>query len=739
MDRQIRQSVPARWLTALGAVAAAASALVLALALAQPSLGLALEASEQADAPPRVHQTLAGGSVMAVVSELEDASGRRLALRSDDLAPEPDTTFPIYADYNRFLQRQGEIDHLVRSGPVTLHGSEGPLQTLAATPRSLGSLPWEFWLQLVVSVAGLVIGGLVWTFRQSDPASRYFALTGVGLYLSAGSAAVYSTRELALSTELFRALHTINSTGTLLFCGAFVAVLLHYPTRLSRLSLAPAVIGLYLVLAAANLLQLPEGFDTSLRVPVLLGFLATIGLAAWQWLRVRRDLVLRTAFQWFLFAWFIGSGLFLMLVFVPALLGQDTGSAQAPSFALFLLIYLGIAFGIARYRLFDLGLWWFRAWVTVASVGGLVALDLALIALLHVDQALALTVSLLAVGALYLPLHTWLWRRLAGGAQRRDPVAVMQELVLAANRDPAEAWSEMLRGLFQPLQVERLPQSPQQHRLAEDGLALELPADRLLPALRLRYAGNGQRLFSPHDVKTVRSLQVLCGQVFAYGEATRMGMEQERQRIARDMHDSLGGRLLTLLHLAPESLQPQVREALDDMRLTVNCLSSGGASLEEALGQWRAEIDERCESAQVLLRWQQPDKDLNWQLEPEAVLHLQRLLRELVSNALRHARPTLLQVRFTLSGVTLSFSVENDGCRQPPSEWKSGVGLKSIRYRVEALGGQVSCIEPVPGSVRQTCALPLGPEPAAAPVESTPAAKEPQAYSGAKLPLGTPS
>lgn len=739
MDRRTRQSVPARWLTALGAVAAAGSALVLALALTQPSLGLKLEAADQPDAPPRVRQVLAGGSVMAVVTGVVGAEGQQLSLHSDDLAPEPDTTFPAYADYNRFLQRQGQIDALLRSGSVTLLGNEGPLRTLTPEPRDLGSLPWEFWLQLLVSVAGLVVGGLVWTFRQSDPASRYFALTGVGLYLSAGSAAVYSTRELALPTELFRALHTINSTGTLLFCGAFVAVLLHYPTRLSQRSLAPALVGLYLLLATANLLQLFEGFDTALRVPVLLGFLATIGLAAWQWLRVRQDLVLRTAFQWFLFAWFIGSGLFLMLVFVPALLGQDTGSAQAPSFALFLLIYLGIAFGIARYRLFDLGLWWFRAWVTVASVAGLVALDLALIALLHVDQALALTVSLLVIGALYLPLHTWLWRRLAGGAQRRDPVAVMQDLVLSANRDPAEAWSETLRGLFQPLQLERLPQSPPQHRLVEDGLALELPADRLLPALRLRYAGGGQRLFSPHDVKTVRSLQMLCGQVFAYGEATRMGMEQERQRIARDMHDSLGGRLLTLLHLAPESLQPQIREALDDMRLTVNCLSSGGASMEEALGQWRAEVDERCESAQVQLRWQQPERGLEFQLEPEAVLHLQRLLRELVSNALRHARPTLVQVRFALNGVMLSFSVENDGCRLPPSDWKSGVGLKSIRYRVEALGGQVSCIEPSPGSVRQTCSLPLAPEPAEVPEDTALPAVERPSYAAAKQPLGSAS
>jgi len=740
MDLRPPHSAPARWLAALGAVAAAAAAAVLALALSQPSLGLELGMADRAEAPPLIPQVHEGGGVMAVLAGLAAADGRRMDLRSDDLAPEPDTAFPAYADYNRFLQRQGEIAALLQAPEVTLYGTQGPLQTLSPAPRRLDQLPWQFWLQLIVSVAGLVVGGLVWIFRQQDQASRYFALTGVGLYLSAGSAAVYSTRELALASELFRALHMANSLGTMLFCGAFAAVLLHYPTRLTRLSLGPLLVILYVLLSLASAAQLFEGFDTALRVPVLLGFLATLGLAAWQWARVRQDLVLRAAFQWFLFAWFVGSGLFLMLVFVPALMGRDTGSAQAPSFALFLLIYLGIAFGIARYRLFDLGLWWFRAWVTVISVGSLVALDLALIAVLHVDRALALTVSLLVIGTLYLPLHAWLWRRLTGNEHRRDPIAVMQDMVLSAHRGPAEAWGDTLRGLFQPLQMERLSQSPPQHRLADDGLSLELPADRLLPALRLRYADRGQRLFSPHDVKTVRTLQMLCGRIFAYGEATRLGMEQERQRIARDMHDSLGGRLLTLLHLAPEPLQPQIREALDDMRLTVNCLSSGGASLGEALGQWRAEVDERCDSAQVQLRWQQPEQGLglDLQLEPETLLHLQRLLRELVSNALRHAHPTMLQVRFILSGGALSFSVENDGCRLPPSAWKSGVGLKSIRYRVETLGGQVSCQEPLPGSVRQTCTLPLMPAPVE-PGTSGPAAAPAAMADLPKQALGSPS
>jgi signal transduction histidine kinase len=679
-------------------------------ALSLPSLGLQLAPAQAADQPPEILQAsdprlLSGERRLSAIG---NTSGERIELRSDDLAPEPDTTFPLYPDFNAFLARQTAIDELLRHGPVTLYGPQGVLGEIHLESRELGDLPWQFWLQMFVAAAGLIVGTGVWAFRRKEAVTRYFALTGLGLFLSAGTAAIYSTRELAIDGSMFRLLHNLNSTGSLLFCGAFVSVLWHHPVRLARFNPGPWLVAGFLGIAALNQRQwLFPGFDEALRLPVLAGFVATLLLGVRQWQLTRGNPVLRASLKWFLFAWLVGSGLFLLLVFVPALAGTDTGSAQAPSFALFLLIYLGIALGIARYRLFDLGRWWFGIWTTLVAAFMLVCVDLALISALQMEHTLALMLSLLLVGTLYLPLRGWLWKRLVGPNPVDDLPTLVQNIALANGRDPLQVWVETLQRMFNPLQVERLEPAPAAVELAQDGLKMRLPPLGVLPAMRLCYAGRGSRLFSPQDLRTVQMLQLLCSRLFAYGDATRHGMEQERQRIARDMHDSLGGRLLTLLHQAPEPLQPQIRELLDDMRLTVHCLNSGGALLEEALGQWRAEVAERCDSQNVQLRWQQPTVSRCVQLDAEQMLHLVRLLRELVSNALKHAQPTQLCVQFDLEGEQLLLSVENDRCTTPPAQWKSRVGLNSIRYRVQALGGTLDCSQPADDRVRQSCRLPL--------------------------------
>ncbi len=703
---------PARWLLGVATIVAACCMGLASFALSLPSLGLQLSPDAEPAKPPRLvaaqdSRLLAGDRRLVA---LGNARGDRIELRSDDLAPEPDTTFPKYTDFNGFLQRQTAIHALLSDGPVTLYGASGSLGEVQPGPRELGELPWQFWLQLFVAAAGLITGIGVWAFRRQEAVTRYFALTGVGLFLSAGTAAIYSSRELAIDGSVFRLLHNLNSAGSLLFCGAFISVLWHHPIRLARFNPGPALIAGFLFIALLNQRQwLFPGFDQALRLPILIGFVATVLLGAWQWRLTRGNPVLRASLQWFLFAWLVGSGLFLLLVFVPALAGTDTGSAQAPSFALFLLIYLGIALGIARYRLFDLGRWWFGTWTTLVAAFALVCVDLALISLLKMEHTLALMLSLLMVGTLYLPLRGWLWKRLVGDSPGDDLPTLVQNIALASGRDPLQVWIETLQRMFNPLQIELLDNAPTAVELAQDGIELRIPPLGVLPPMRLCYASRGTRLFSPQDLRTVQMLLLLCSRLFAYGDATRHGMEQERQRIARDMHDSLGGRLLTLLHQAPEPLQPQIRELLDDMRLTVHCLNSGGALLEEALGQWRAEVAERCDSQNVQLRWQQPAATRGIQLDSEQMLHLVRLLRELVSNALKHAQPTQLGVQFELDGEWLSLSVENDRCPTPPAQWKARVGLNSIRYRVMALGGTLECSQPEQGLVRQHCRLPLAP------------------------------
>ena len=83
--------------------------------------------------------------------------------------------------------------------------------------------------------------------------------------------------------------------------------------------------------------------------------------------------------------------------------------------------------------------------------------------------------------------------------------------------------------------------------------------------------------------------------------------QQERKRIAADLHDDLGAKLLTIVHTSDsERISTLAREALEEMRLSVRGLTGKPVRLIDALGDWRAEIVSRLSQAGVEGEWRAP-------------------------------------------------------------------------------------------------------------------------------------
>src|SRR5690606_13074635 len=104
-----------------------------------------------------------------------------------------------------FFDRQTRIASMIREPDLRLsiQASQDDTRQIAAAPasrRPLADLPLSFWVQIVSGCASLVIGAWVFALRRQPvgAATAMFALTGLGLFVSALAAAVYSTRELAL-------------------------------------------------------------------------------------------------------------------------------------------------------------------------------------------------------------------------------------------------------------------------------------------------------------------------------------------------------------------------------------------------------------------------------------------------------------------------------------------------------------------------------------------------------------
>ncbi|MEO1950125.1 ATP-binding protein, partial [Thioclava sp.] len=73
------------------------------------------------------------------------------------------------------------------------------------------------------------------------------------------------------------------------------------------------------------------------------------------------------------------------------------------------------------------------------------------------------------------------------------------------------------------------------------------------------------------------------------------------------------------------------------------------------------------------------------------------VLRELVSNALRHSKGRSLDVRLTYRNGTLRFTVRDDGVGLPAEAPDQGHGLANINARILALGGHIAFEDAAPG------------------------------------------
>ncbi len=113
--------------------------------------------------------------------------------------------------------------------------------------------------------------------------------------------------------------------------------------------------------------------------------------------------------------------------------------------------------------------------------------------------------------------------------------------------------------------------------------------------------------------------------------------ERERKRIAADLHDDLGAKLLTIVHTSDsERISTLAREALEEMRLSVRGLSGKAVRLADALGDWRAEVVNRLAQAGIGADWSAPE-DLPQMLSARAYVQTTRILREATSNIIKHS------------------------------------------------------------------------------------------------------
>lgn len=678
-------------------------ALMLLLSLRLPWLGLELRWDADRQAAVVLRSTgpslaIAPGSALVSVSD----GIREHRFSAIDFTIEPDGNLPTYDDYRAFLTAQDQLARVLAGERVVLRDIHGVgHEVTPASGRPVISLPTDFWVQLVVGFFAWVIAAGVWAFRPADLAVRYLLISGFATLLFAPAAAVYTTRELAVDLAPLLLLKTFNFGGGLLYSGAMVALLWVYPRRLGPTWIAAAIVIAYIGWFAAQALGAFDSMLVGRRWPVFVALLGTVVLSVAQWIGTRRDPLARASLQWFLLSWLVGAGVFVILTMVPQVYGVDTAAIQGYSFLLFLLVYGGLAFGILRFRLFELGQWWFRALTWILGGLLLVALDLLLLLGLHFSPQISLSLALLICAFVWLPLRGWLWLRLSSreAVGDQDLFKSVLQVALAPSREQhVLAWEALLRRLFSPLRIEALQSSPAMPQPEQDGLAMLLPATERSPALRLGYPGQGRRLFTPRDVALCAQLIDMLRYAENRRDAYNQGALAERGRIARDLHDDIGSLLLSGLHQAQiEQAKNAISRAMTEMQTIIRGLAGTRLSLETVIADIRHELGGRLDAAGIVLDWPLPyagaesagaDNLPPIDLDYPVYKNLVSIMRELIANIIRHAGARHVGIQLVVENGSLIGRIIDDGDGFD-GEASGGHGLGNLRRRLAELGGSI--------------------------------------------------
>jgi len=347
--------------------------------------------------------------------------------------------------------------------------------------------------------------------------------------------------------------------------------------------------------------------------------------------------------------------------------------------------------------------WARNAIISVCLVGLVLLLDILLIGLLSRQSGVALGLAFAIVAVGYLPVREWFGHR----ADRRRQARARRTLKLATDlafatqsADRVHRWREAVAATFDPLDLSMDPRPGVRPRIAERGVALHLPPVAGAPALIARHANSGQRLFVASDLETAEALVEIIERLVAARDAYMHGASEERQRIARDLHDDVSGRLMTSLHRdSAEAMRHDVREAMADIRIIVNGLAAEPRALGELLADVRHESLARLEASGIALAWPAgPELEDPRPLDYPVYRHLVSLLRESVSNVVRHSGAARVDVSVRIDGDRLAIEVADDGRGISPDA-ELGNGLRNCARRAESLGGGFE-IGPTPnGSV----------------------------------------
>jgi signal transduction histidine kinase len=189
-------------------------------------------------------------------------------------------------------------------------------------------------------------------------------------------------------------------------------------------------------------------------------------------------------------------------------------------------------------------------------------------------------------------------------------------------------------------------------------------------------------------------------------------LEQERLRIAQDIHDDLGSRvsqisLLSAMAQNNSALSEGTRSQLDRISIisrdlvsalyeTVWAVNPENDNLDAMVNYLCETFNEFCQQAQLRCRLNISDLPKNIEVSSRSRHNVSMAAKGAMHNVIKHASASQVTVRITFVEFVLTISIQDNGVGFQPAGTASGNGLVNMKRRMEDIGG-ACVIESHPG------------------------------------------
>jgi signal transduction histidine kinase len=594
---------------------------------------------------------------------------------------------------------------------VKLFFSDGDLVELQLQHRGFASLGGMFWLLSALALA-LYLVAMVVLLARPTPRNLLYAVMSLCQTGNLAFIAVESTLELALPAPFPQLDMPLRMAFDLVTAAAMINVICLHPRRLPGsgwIALATwAGVAALTLLTFLDALPLPWWWVQG--SVALLGVLI-VALLTWSYhiephpfaMVLRRFSIVATA-TWLL--------LTIALAAAERVPGMQHNIAAVGS----MIWYVFLASLLLLVPFLSKSQQIMREFSLLAAISTVAtSLDLLFVAVFSFGQFASLTLSLFLSLGVYAGARQWILNQLLGNSMVTTErmfeqlYRIAREVEVHPERTP-KLLSQLLRELFEPMEVVIIARSSTETRVVADGSAMTLPVPQLggeagadsdepPGSIVLRFAHRGRRLFTSEDARLADRIVEQLRRAVAFDKAVEQGRSEERARLAQDLHDDIGARLLTLMYKAhsPE-MEEYVRHTLQDLKTLTRGLAAPNHRLSHAAAEWKSDLTQRLTAAHVELGW-------NFSFDEDILLSvvqwsaLTRVLRELVSNIIAHSQAQRVEIDFSLENDRVDLTVIDDGLGRDPHAWSHGLGLGGVRKRVKQLGGEVEWRERSPHGI----------------------------------------